>query len=125
MARQQKPLTRGQREMRETEGMTESEMESYLLCQSNITAELAARYLGSISPQGIRIGVRNGTLPVGIFSGAHVVIFPERLIKWKHGELGVDAQTLTRELTAVFGEMTSKMAELASEHWQQAIARIT
>lgn len=117
------PLSRTQRQLADTEGMTRSEIESYILSIDGfVTAELAARYLSGsgrekerenkISAQGVRICMRNGELPIGLVSGHRCDIIPERLVRWKNGTLGVNSDELTKELTKALGSLPVIITDL-------------
>lgn len=122
-----KPKSRAQIELAETEGMTQGELEAYMRGRSYITAELTARYLGGFkSPQGVRIQIREGKLPIAQYChDGSIRISPERTIKFKHGELGLDEKALTDVLVRVFEKLpellTDKVVEAVREELHQAM----
>lgn len=117
MPKPKRPPSRAQRQLADTEGMTGAEIEAYVLAlEGEVSAELAARYLSGpgekLYAQGIRLLMRSGELPVGTVSGNRCHIYPQRLVKWKRGELGLDTEMLTREIAKAFEKASEVIAEL-------------
>lgn len=124
MPKSTKQLSRAQRQLHETEGMDDAQLEEYILslkdkCGDAPTAELAARYLSApmdkMYAQGIRIQMRENTLPIGYISGNHIHIIAERLVKWKRGELGVDGEAVTRALVKACETLPGLLADVFKE----------
>lgn len=120
MTKQSKPLTCAQRQIADTQGMTDAGMEAYILTLKDTygespTAELAAVYLSTrenrMYAQGIRILMRSNELPIGYVSGNRCHIIAERLVKWKRGELGIDSEKLTQELSKMFEHVAGVLVE--------------
>ncbi len=115
-----KTLSRAQRQLAETDGMSVPELESYILAMDDtgdeVTAELAARYLpGNMYAQGVRILMREGSLPIGYVSGSRCHICPRRLVRWKRGEMGVNEQDLTTALAKAFERVPAMLADALRE----------
>lgn len=120
-----KKKSRAQIEKAETEGMNQAEMEEYMLKRDYITPELAAKYLGGVSGQGVRIQVRNKELPIAQFClDGSMRISPERTIKYKHGDLVVDEARVTKAVIEAFARLPDIWATVTVETVREELYKL-